>query len=91
LHIIWTDILLPFFRQRRSFVPGAHIQVTRQISRRLVRGLLQMANMIMEFQNAVGAHADSGRRRFCGSKISENLCGVFDALCYIPAPLTNRN
>jgi hypothetical protein len=55
LHIIWTDILLPFFRQRRSFVPGAHIQVTRQISRRLVRGLLQMANMIMESQNAVSA------------------------------------
>jgi hypothetical protein len=39
--------LSPFFRQRRSFVPGAHTQVTRQIFRRLVRGLLQMANMIL--------------------------------------------
>jgi hypothetical protein len=57
----------------------------------LVRGLLQMHGMIMEFQNAVVARAGSGRHWLCGPKISENLCGVFNALCYIPAPLTSQN
>jgi hypothetical protein len=39
--------VVPFFRQRQFFVPGEHTPVTRQIFRRLVRGLLQMANMIL--------------------------------------------
>ena len=63
----------------------------RQILRRLVRGLLQTPNMTMEFHDAAGARASSGSRRFYGSKISKYFCGVFVLLCYIPAPLTNRN
>jgi len=65
--------------------------VARQILRRLVRGLLQTFNMTIEFHNPVGGRAGDGSRLFYGSKISENLCGVFVLLCYIPAPLTNQN
>jgi hypothetical protein len=46
---------------------------------------------IMEFQNAAGARSGSDRRQFCVPKISENLCGVFNILCYIPALLTNQS
>ena len=92
LHIIWTDILLPIIQQRRSFVPGAHTPVTRQIFRRLVRGLLQMANMILwNFKiPPVPVRAAEGAG-FASRKISENLCGVFNILCYIPALLTNQS
>jgi hypothetical protein len=65
--------------------------VARQILRRLVRALLQMLNMLVEFQYAVVVRAGNGSRLSCGPKISKNLCGVFVSLCYIPAPLTNRN
>jgi hypothetical protein len=58
---------------------------------RLVRVLLQMANMIMEFQNAVGGPFGRRKASVLPLKISENLCGVFDALCYIPALLTNQS
>jgi len=65
--------------------------VARQILRRLVRGLLQTSNMTMEFHNPVGGRAGNGSHRFYDPKISENFCGVFVLLCYIPAPLKNRN
>jgi hypothetical protein len=47
--------------------------------------------MTMKFQDAAGSHAGKGICRDCGPKNSENFCGIFDALCYIPALLTNRN
>ena len=53
--------------------------------------MLQTPNMTLEFNNAVGARADTGRRRFYGPKKTENLCGVFNVLCYIPALLTNQS
>jgi hypothetical protein len=53
--------------------------------------MLQTPNMTMEFHDTVVARAGSGRHWLCGPKISKNLCGVFNALCYIPAPLTNQN
>jgi len=65
--------------------------VARNILRRLVRGLLQLSNMTMEFHNPVGDRAGNGSHWFGGLKISENFCGIFVLLCYIPAPLTNQN
>ena len=92
LHIIWTFFLLWIFSSKAGpFVLDTQAQVTRKIFRRLVRALLQLSNMTMEFHNPVGGRAGSGSHRFCGSKISENFCGIFVLLCYIPAPLTNQN
>jgi hypothetical protein len=92
LHIIWTFILLRIFRQRWDLLRrGAHAQVARKFLRRLVRGLLQLANMTMEFHNPVGGCISGSSHWLCGLKISENFCGVFVLLCYIPAPLTNQN
>jgi hypothetical protein len=62
-----------------------------KILRRLVRDLLQTSNMTMEFHDAVSGRAGNGSRRFYGSIIFENFCGIFVLLCYIPAPLTNLN
>jgi hypothetical protein len=62
-------------------VLDTHAQVATQILRRLVRGLLQLPNMTMEFHDPVGGRAGSGRRGLCGSKISEYFCGIFALLC----------
>jgi hypothetical protein len=92
LHVIWTFILLRIFSSKAGpVVPGAHAQVARKILRRLVRDLLQLPNMTMEFHDPVGGRAGSGSHGLCGSKISEYFCGIFVLLCYIPAPLTNQN
>ncbi len=80
-----------FFHQRRDFCAGDTRTGGRENLRRLVRGLLQLPNMTMEFHHPVDGQAGSGSRRFCGSKIFENFCGVFVLLCYIPAPVRNRN
>jgi hypothetical protein len=80
-----------FSSKAGSFVLEAYAQVARKNLRRLVHGLLQLPNMTMKFHNPVGGRAGSGSHRFCGSKISENFCGIFVLLCYIPAPLRNQN
>jgi hypothetical protein len=51
----------------------------------------KLSNMTTEFHNPFGDRAGNGSRRFYGSNISEYFCGIFVLLCYIPAPLTNRN
>jgi hypothetical protein len=91
LHIIGTFIVLRIvFKHGSIFAGGAHAQVARQILRRLVRGLLHLPNMTIEFHNPVGGLAGSGSpQQYCGSKISENFCGIFVLLCYISAPLRN--
>jgi hypothetical protein len=47
----------------------------------LVRDLLLTSNMTMVYFIKLSATV----RAVCGPKKTENLCGVFDALCYIPA------
>jgi hypothetical protein len=105
LHIIGTFIIWPLFCRRRNLLrqgrmPGelrpptldAHLgHESGRIPRRLVRGLLQLPNMTTEFHDPVGGRAGNVSHRFWGSKISENFCGIFVLLCYIPAPLMNRN
>jgi hypothetical protein len=80
------------FSSKGGFFWGnAHARMAGKISHRLVRGLLQTSNMAMEFNDPSGVRAGDGSHRYCGSKIPENFCGIFALLCYIPAPLTNRN
>jgi hypothetical protein len=76
-----------FLSKAGPFVPGAHTRGARHILRRLVRDLLLTSNMTMVYFIKLSATV----RAVCGPKKTENLCGVFDALCYIPALLTNQN
>jgi hypothetical protein len=93
LHIIWTSVLFCccFLSKAGHFVLGSCALVASKNLRRLVRGLLQTSNMTLEFHDAVGGRAGNGSCWFYDSKISENFCGIFVLLCYIPAPLMNRN
>jgi hypothetical protein len=71
-----------FFIKGGTFLSRrAHTPVAGKILRRLVRGLLQLPNMTMEFHYPVGDRAGNGSHRFCNLKISENFCGIFVLLC----------
>jgi hypothetical protein len=92
LHIIGTFILLWIYLSKAGpYVAGAH---TRRWQGKFSAGwCAACCNVHSDYgiSKCIGARAGNGSRRSYGSKISKYFCGVFVLLCYIPAPLTNRN
>jgi hypothetical protein len=91
-HYLDIHFVADFFVEGVLFVPGARTHTGQgKFSAGWCAPCCKLPNMTMEFYDPVGDRVSSGSLRFCGTKISENFCGIFVLLCYIPAPLMNQN